>query len=212
MKSKINPLDGVRTSGLAGAALAVIISLCGSVAAQATPIIYTFSGIASGALGAHSFNNASFTITATADTSQITSLGAGIPDVPDTSAAISISGIGSGTFSISTINVDNQSIPAVGFSDPVQDLAILFVEDPAFATYDLSTPIGPISGAVGAYNSGAQFATTAGAFSFSSVSTATFQATPVPEPGTISLFALAGLAHLIWRKRICSKPQERVAL
>jgi hypothetical protein len=194
MKSEIKPLVRARASGLAGAVLATFISLCGCVGAQATSIIYTFSGVGSGDLGADAFNNASFTITSTADTSQIINPMPGILHVPDMTATISVSGVGSGTFDISTINVDGQDGNArVGFSDPVQNLAILFVENAAFATYDLNTPIGPLSGAP-SFNSGAQFGTTAGNFSLTSVSTATFQATAVPEPGTISLFAVAGLS------------------
>ena len=37
-----------------------------TVATQATPIIYTFTAIGSGTLGASSFSNATFTITSTA--------------------------------------------------------------------------------------------------------------------------------------------------
>jgi hypothetical protein len=197
MKSK--PLLEARITGLASVALATIISLCGYTAAQATPITYMFSGVGTGGLGANPFTNASFTITSTADTSQITIPG-GFFHVPDLTATIFVSGIGSGTFNIPTINVDNQGLPGVGFSDPGQNLAILFVDNVAFATYDLSTSIGSLSGPP-IISPRQRFGTTAGNFSLTSVSTVTFQATTVPEPATISLFALAGLACVTWRKR-----------
>ena len=170
-----------------------------AASAQGTPILYTFSSIGNGSLGTSSFNSAPFTITSTADTSQIVNLGSGIFEVPDLTATVFVSGIGSGTFSISTINVDNQNNSGVGFSDPNQNLAILFVDNAAAATYNLSTAIGPLSGPA-RFNAGAQFGTTAGNFSLSSVSTVTFQATLVPEPATFALAGLSGMSLLLFRR------------
>ena len=198
----MKPLPGAPIAGLATVALATIISLCGQVTAQATPITYVFSGVGTGDLGAHPFTDAAFTITSTADTSRITVPG-GFFQAPDLTATVFVSGIGSGTFNIATINVDNHGLSRVGFSDPGQDLAILFVDNAAFATYDLGTSIGPLSGPANISPDG-RFGTTAGNFSLTFVSTATFQAITTPEPATISLFAFAGLAGVVWRKRIGS--------
>src|SRR5271165_2575387 len=61
------------------------------MAANATPIIYyTFTGIGSGTLNGQSFVNASFTITADAMPSQITSPMANVFSVSDISSSISI--------------------------------------------------------------------------------------------------------------------------
>jgi hypothetical protein len=160
---------------------------------QATEVIYTLSSVGSGHLGTNSFFSARFTITSTADTSQITHSSLGVFQVPDITATVFVSGIGTATFTIPTINVANQGLPAVGFSDPTQHLAILFANgNPAMASYDLSTSLGPITG-YSSFNGFASFGTTAGGFLLSSVSTVTFQAIVVPEP---SILALLGFCFI----------------
>ena len=114
MKNEIKPILGARLTGLGSVALATIISLCGYVTAQATPITYTFSGVGTGNLGGNPFNNASFTITSTADSSQIANPSSGLFRVSDLTATIFVSGIGNGTFNISTVNVDNQGLSRAG--------------------------------------------------------------------------------------------------
>ena len=135
-------------TGLAGLALVAIIVFCGYGAAQAAPIIYTISSVGSGSLGSNSFNDASFTITATADTSQISLLSAGVFIVPDLSATISISGLGTATFTSAT-NFSNENTEAVGINSGPGALDILDVLNPVFETYNLSTSIGPVSGGTG---------------------------------------------------------------
>jgi MYXO-CTERM domain-containing protein len=114
-----------------------------------------------------------------------------------------VSGLGTATFTIPTTDTDNQPLSRVGTGDPNQNLAILFEDNPAFATYDLSTSIGPLSGPP-AFNSGAHFATTSGDFVLDTISgNVTFQAQVAPEPSGLALagVGLAGLLGYGWRRR-----------
>jgi hypothetical protein len=113
--------------------------------------------------------------------------------VLDITATVFVSDLGTATFTIPTINVVNQNIPAVGFSAPNQNAAILFAnDDPAFHSYDLRTSFGPSVGTP-TFNSGTSFMTTAGLFSINYASDVTFQAVVVPEP---SIPAFVGLVLL----------------
>ena len=208
MSPKIRPMLSSPSTGLASMALVIVIGFCGYRTAQATPITYIISAVGSGSLGGNSFSDVSFTITAAADTSQIFTNSPGILQVPDLSATISISGLGTATFN-GTTNFVNQNEGGIGITGgsssargPGAD--ILALENDAFDTYDLSSSIGPFSGSAD-YNPGFDFGTTAGNFVLNSVpgDTATFQATlqTVPEPATISLVGLGALALAIRRKR-----------
>jgi hypothetical protein len=166
----------------------------------ATPITFTFAGIGSGSLGSTSFTDAEFKITALADTDDV-SVAAGsrrVHRVFNATALVSISGVGDAEFTMPTISVANQNTPAVGFSDPGQDLAILFANlNPAFATYNLRTAMGPTPG-VPTINDGEVFATTLGEFVLDEVSTVSFEAVGgvVSEPTALLLICvgLAGVA------------------
>jgi hypothetical protein len=117
-----------------GMVLGAFLCLAGLGEARADLITYTFSGTATGSLGANRFTDASFTLTSTADTTQVMGSG-GIFVVPDLTATVSVAGLGTADFTIPTTNVDNQNLARVGLSDPGQNLAILFEDNPAFANY-----------------------------------------------------------------------------
>src|SRR5690242_8422321 len=164
----------------------LITFLAGSGIGSAAPIFYIYTGIGSGMLGSNSFAEAPFTINCVADTSQITISGGDFFEVNNITATVSVAGVGTGTFTIPTVNFDTQNLSTVGFSySPFAD--ILDVRSPIFAGYDLSTPIGPVTGLPGV-NRGNQYPTTAGLFQLSSVSSVSFEA--VPEPSTIALGGL----------------------
>ena len=168
----------------------VLISAAMCYLAAASPVIYTLTGIGTGSLGADPFSDASFTITSTADTSDITE-SVGVFSVSDSLATLFVSGLGTATFTIPTMTVDNTA-GAAAISAPVQNMAILADFSPAFSSYDLNSSLTPVTGTP-AFNSDTGFGTTAGDFSLSSVSSVTFQAEVVPEP---SVFALLGIASI----------------
>jgi len=191
-------------AGILRTLFASILGLVITAPSQADLITFTFTGTGNGALGAQSFTGAEFTITSTADTTQITNPLTGIYHVPDLSASVTVAGIGTGIFTIPTINVSNQNIPSAGISDPNANLAILFVSNPALATYSLNTSIGPVSGPT-AFNSGHNFATTAGDFNLTAVRVATFEASvdtrAVPEPASIVLAGVGIVSSLAYSRR-----------
>ena len=179
-----------------GIAIAVGMAISSAAQAIAAPIMYRLSATGTGQLGATPFTATPFTITSMADTSQITSPFPAIYRVVTTSAVVAITGFPSATFTNPTTNVANNSNSSVGFSDPGQNLAILFSGSAAFAGYQLNTSIGPLSGSP-SINPGANFPTSAGNFSLTQIpSNVTFEATLIPEPSTLILFATACIGFL----------------
>ena len=180
--------------------LAVAMYIAMASPSHAAFITYNISGTGSGTLGSTVFNGAAFTITATADTSQVTSPLANVFAVTDISASITIANLGPASFS-STMIVDNQSSSIAGISTTASGTpplaAILGVSNAAFATYDLKTSIGPLSGTP-VFNSGFVYSTSQGNLTFNSITSASFQATlgTVPEPSSIALCGIAGFAGL----------------
>jgi hypothetical protein len=149
-------------------------------AAIASPITYTITGIATGRFAGHPFSDAAYSISMTADTSNIVNLGGGVYTIVATAARVEFPGIGAvGSFTNRIQFAANQPSSIAGFGDLDQDLAIAFVANPALSGYALATPIGPLSG-VGPFNPGAAFPTTAGDFELDSISTASFTAQVTP--------------------------------
>ena len=184
--------------------LTVFFSLTGYEQTLAEGIIYTFSGVGSGTLGADSFHDASYDITLFADTSDIVTspLLFGVSYVPDLSATVFVNGLGTSVINSQMRVRDFQNLGMVGpatislyNSDNPSFGAILAVH-PVSKNYFLSEPIGPIGviGVTSVNSSDASFATSGGDFSFSSLSSVTFQATlqSAPEPSVLALVCIAG--------------------
>jgi hypothetical protein len=163
---------------------------------------YTETGVVSGSLNGVSFTDSLITITGSGDTSQITSDASGFfLALP---LAFTLSGVGSGTFTDSMIVASNQDDHLAGFGDATQNRALLFTTNDAFATYDLSTAIGPESG-LAEYNHDFAFATSAGGLitrTFSGDATFTAFAGAVPESSTwaMMLIGFAGLSFAGYRR------------
>jgi hypothetical protein len=121
------------------------VLFCGLGAAHADGITYTFDATGSGTLGDVAFVNAAFTITVSADTLAIVNCGSGVFSVDSLSADISITGFDTATILIPTRVFDNNSVSVLGFSQgSCAGGDYLDISNAAFATYDLSTAIGPI--------------------------------------------------------------------
>jgi len=189
--------------------VALTIMLCGAWPAKAMIITYTDQATGSGMLGTTAFTGALVTVTLTGDTTNVVSVSSTYAN-PVGTATVSVSGIGTGTFSNQMQAFVNQtsSPAAVGISQVITipfGVSVLDTLNAAFSTYDLTTSIGPISGSP-FINSGTTFDTTLGSFSLTSVGNSTFTATTrttsaVPVPSTMLLLGsgLIGLAG--WRRK-----------
>ncbi len=170
--------------------LGIATTFLASGIASATPITYTESATVSGSLGSTAFRNALVTLTMSTDTtSAFFDAGGVFRNVG--SATVSVSGVGSATFTDSIDVFDNPSFvpPAAGFADSNLGASILDTFDAAFGSYDLTTSIGPITNTP-FINAGTAFGTTAGDFIISTSGNSTFTAvtgTAVPEPTTLVL-------------------------
>jgi hypothetical protein len=157
-------------------------------------IIYTEQAIASGTLGGQTFTDALLTLELVGDTGNVT----GSPGVFTNTAGlftVSVSGIGTATFTDFMEVFDNQSPtltpPAAGFA--VEGGSVLDTFNTAFALYNLTTPIGPISG-TSFIRPDLTFNTTLGGLIITSAEDSTFTAsTAVPEPTSLILVATGAL-------------------
>lgn len=163
--------------------------------AKADSFNYTDSATATGTIGATAFTDTLVTVTFTGDTADISTFAGSYVNYVGTES-VTISGIG--TFAIpGFIHLfDNPAVSSAGISGPGGD--VLDTTAAPFATYNLASAIGPVSGAP-TINAGFSFATTGGAFVLDSVAgDSTFTAAPVaatPESGTV-LLLMTGLVGL----------------
>jgi hypothetical protein len=178
--------------------------------AKASPVTYTVSAPVTGSLGGTSFPaNEVLTLTGTADTTNVMNLGGGffINDVTGSfsfTLSVSVGGVGRGTFTDSVSAFVDQTIPEAGFEDNTQMSTILTARfNPAFASYALSTSIGPIIGAAN-NDLGVSYPTSAGLLNIDSAGpNATFTAVVTPLPAALPLFAtgIGALGLLGWRRK-----------
>ena len=135
-------------NGLAGIALTFLAV----PAAIAIPITYVFSGPATGTLGTTTFTDAQVTVTATADTANITTFDEIHPGdlcMPLTSVAIDIAGIGSTTATGPNVFAECQECPIWGLvnGNCYKIGTDCLVQSNHFsATYGLITSLGPTTG------------------------------------------------------------------
>ncbi len=168
--------------------LGIATTFLASGIASATPITYTESATVSGSLGGTAFRNALVTLTMSTDTTSVTFAGGLFTNIAP--ATVTVSGVGSATFT-DTIDVfDNPTFapPAAGFGVDGGG-SILDTFNAAFGSYDLTTAIGPITGSP-FINPGMSINTTAGSFIINTSGNSTFTAvtgTAVPEPTTLVL-------------------------
>jgi uncharacterized protein (TIGR03437 family) len=118
-------------------------------AAFATQMVYTFTGTATGTVGATAFTNAELTVSVSADSSTV-GLSSGSYSVNATASntAIYIAGVGSGGFTdwmtIQTAPGFNGSVFFSHEGSPLITITDQALGTNALASYDFSTPIGPL--------------------------------------------------------------------
>jgi hypothetical protein len=188
--------------------LAVVACLLGCVLtgwASAGSVTYTIEqGTVSGFLGSSSFTDVQVTLTFTGDTANVIHPAAGIFGNLVGTGTVNVAGIGTATFTDSVGVVDNQRVKGTVISDFTNHLSILGTVNDVFATYDLKTSIGPVSG-TSSGNPGRSYNTNLGALTFDSFGpTSTFTATVIPEPASLTLFGIGAVVGLLgygWRQR-----------
>ncbi|HEV2098706.1 MAG TPA: hypothetical protein VGR45_07235 [Stellaceae bacterium] len=138
-------------------------------------ITYAQQVVGSGMIAGQTFANANVLLTMNSDTSTVVKVNDRV-SVNHGTLSVNVSGV-EAEFGVSQIFNSQESAEA-GFQPAGTGLDVLTTSNPTFATYDLTTSIGPISGTPG-INPGHRFVTTDGnAFVLNSVAPqATFTAT-----------------------------------
>lgn len=181
-----------RIIAVAGACLAL------AGAAYAAPITYTLSGTASGRLGATSFSDAAFVVTASADTGTVNSLGPGIPCNDPKGATITIRGVGSGSITTPVSVAANAGWQLLAFArGRCTDAGSMWTNgrSPQLDGYDLARPIGPVPLAMPSAPPGIVVDTSAGSLAFAKVTGLSFEA-QVGAPTAVPTLADTGLLLL----------------
>lgn len=205
------------TRAATGALAATALLLFPTLTAHAVPITYTYSGIASGSVGATPINSAEFLITFVADTDNILSGGAPAiqlftedPGFPFANPLPTFSWGGvSGTFTepadtFYAIGIDSDGVTATLFNGQSSNLMFAFT-DPAFNGYDLISPFSFFG--VPQNLTPPPYATDAGDFEFTDVEDeVAFNAVGgivVPEANTFALAlpALGMLGAIVIRRK-----------
>lgn len=198
----------VRHAMAARALAAALVLAASAPSAHAEPIDFTFSGIADFELGDRTFENAAFTVRATADTAQrkVTEHPFDFNEMvqyDELPGLLSVAGLGEGSFTTGLTIFNNPAVQTVGVATRVEfipfsqifQIADLFgLRSPELATYDLKSDL-LLEGA-GFYDPMQWFEI---GTSFGKLTATGFQSvamqvsvSPVPESSTAWLFALGG--------------------
>lgn len=200
--------------GVSLTVLALLSPLLGATGAGAASITYTEATTGTGTLGSTAFTDSAITVSFAGDTSGVVTLAPGVLINPAGVASVTVAGLGTATFVGSGVAaVDDQALegagigaegggpPSTGQGGPPP--LILGTDAPAFATYDLASAVGPITGPA-TIDPSAAFPTTRGALVLTSAGDATFTASlpgsAVPEPGSFAVLGASLVGLACWRR------------
>ena len=168
-------------------------------------ITYTEQATASGSLNGIPFTDETVVLSMNNSTTNVTTGGPGLFFNAGT-VTLSIGGGPAVTFTDPTHVFSDQGPPGAGFEDVSSSEDILDTVSASFATYDLTTSIGPIVGS-SVINDGISFPTSGGDFVLTSAGDATFtsvasETNAIPEPSTwaMMLIGFAGLGYAGYRR------------
>ena len=179
---------------IAAAFAAFVVAVASSIAPAAL-VEYQFEGIGTGSLDTTSFDNAPFFLQVFVDTDDIFAPSGTVIRVEAILSTISIDGIGSLDFTVSTSIARNNTFDSIVFADHLNDSALLIVENPVLDSYDLSAPFGPVFDPFATVaDQFTDIPTTGGDLSFASIVDVTFNA--IPSPGTMLMLCGAGMIGL----------------
>lgn len=167
-------------------------------AAHATPITYTLRGTASGAVGAKSFTNARFVVTATGDTAAVSTLAPGVPCNDALHATFTIDGAGGGAITTPLSVADNSAWQLLALArGRCAESGPMWANgrNPHFEAYDLASDVSPMALTMPSAPPGVSMQTSQGVLSFSSVSALAFEA-DVAAPTAVPTLSGTGLGLL----------------
>lgn len=196
------------TRFLLPALLSFAAILAAATPASAAPITYIFEGTTSGSLDGVDFEDESFTITALADTDNIDASDG--PIVVHDAVTIELLGMVLDVFTRTTTWV-NTGGGLVGFGNDEREFDLLIGPfDPIFETWDLASPVGPITGRGFISEGGDRIATSGGQLDVvddfdTQITFTAVTAAEVPEPGTLILIGGALLLSVrrFRRRKAC---------
>ncbi len=165
-------------------------------------VTFEVTTVGTGSLGNLDFTNELVTIRGVGDTDNVDMNGSVNLLLQDLDVYVDIEGLDTAMFTDAIQAISNNNSNLGGFGNTSNNFGLLFVNNPAFAAYDLTTDLGPISGSANIVN-GVGHETDAGSFRlFGTNGSATFQATVVPEPATGCLLAMGWIAASLKRRRL----------
>ena len=185
-------------------AVLVFIFVVGtSTTVNGDPISIELTTIASGSLGATNFTDAAVSIYGLGDTDDVLVSGSANLLRDNFLVTFEIDGVGSGQFTDTIQAVSNNNSDLGGFGNITQGFGLAFIQNSAFATYDLQSSLDTVSGPAN-FVFGIPHETTEGSLRILSGSFGTFTASVgnnVPEPGSALAMALVGTLFAFRRRR-----------
>lgn len=180
-----------------GVFVGILLSL--SFSLRAAMIVYTDQVVATGSIGTHNFTNALVTVTVVGDTANVQTAPSVYYNLG--TATVTIAGVGTATFTntFAAYNDLSNVPPKLGMGDFVlQNGSLVDTESAAFASYSLTSAIGPISGFM-YFPGGVTVPTSMGNFTLTAITgNSTFTATtPAPSVPALSAWGIFLLALLL---------------